>query len=157
MWGWNRLNSGWWSFCGLQWVWFPCVSALLWVWEKGRNSTVSTVQDQIQTSQRYIYTSWWIKHSHPHKLVLVVRVIYFFVLIVFDVLKEVQGCREMKMRKILMILNMNSKLMTNKTRIETLLRPFSMVRWHSEEDQKTKILLSTLLSLLEYAHIRYEY
>lgn len=104
----------------------------LWVglatlWKKGRNSTVSTMPDQIQISQRYIHILMNKNYSHPCKLVLVVWVIYYWFLIVFDGLKDVQGCWEMMMRKIITILIMIPKFMMSNTGIETLLRPFSTV------------------------------
>ena len=53
LWGWDWDYSGWRALCCLQWMCFPCLQTLLWVWEKGGKSSLPSVQNQIQTNQRW--------------------------------------------------------------------------------------------------------
>jgi hypothetical protein len=53
LWRWDWGYCGWGAICCLQWVCFPRLPALLRVRAKRRESGLPSVQDQIQTSQRW--------------------------------------------------------------------------------------------------------
>jgi len=53
LWGWDRGHCGWGALCCLQWVCFPSLPALLWVRKTWGKPGLSSVQDQIQTYQRW--------------------------------------------------------------------------------------------------------
>ena len=60
LWGWDWDYSGWRALCCLQWMCFPCLQTLLWVWEKRGKPSLPSVQNQIQTNQRWdCYCNVW--------------------------------------------------------------------------------------------------
>lgn len=103
LWGWDRDYCGWGAICCLQWVCFPGLPALLWVWKARGEPGLSSVQDQIQTYQRWD----WLCISFLWLWYLVTVVEKFLTALMMNELQVVPGLKAMKRKMILMTWTMS--------------------------------------------------